>query len=183
MSLGLVGVPAVLLLGVVLLLHYRNRFAVQSVPRAQTMNCDADESAPGPMADGGREISRMSSIIVSTLAAQKAFVSLGKHGPASLGSDNFSIGYVGGYVETILNRKGIKSLQACQTVAEIVFSAMFVGVDGFDLYKRYLSLQEDGDADVFAGINVATGDVVAWLGDNSRVPTGWSDHVHGKPHG
>lgn len=182
MSLGFAGVTAVLLLGLVLLLHYRHRFAGHSAPRAHSMNCDADgESTPRPAADGDGEISSMSSIIIGTLAAQKAFVALGTHELRGRTKDNFSVGYIGGYVEVILNRKGMKSLQACQTIAEIVFAALFDGENGFDLFERYLILQEEGNAAVFNGINEATADVVSWLEDNTRVPTGWSDHVHGKP--
>lgn len=180
MGLGFAGITAVLLLGLVWFFHY-SRVSHRFAGYAAMGSDDGDWFAAGG-ADGSVEISRLSSIIVATLAAQKGFVSLGTDEMPDRAKDSFSIGYIGGYVEAILNTKGVRSLQAFQTVAETVFAEVFENEDGFGLYERFLTLQEDGCAAVFDGMNNASADVVAWLQDNRRVPTGWSDHVHGKPH-
>lgn len=184
MSLGIGGITAVFLLGLVLILYNRNtarrRLAGQPpADNGKVFSECGDEPRCGSAGSG--EVGTLSSIIVATLAAQKAFVSLGTDDLPERAKDDFSIGYIGGYVDAILHRKGVESQQAGQTIAEIVLSAIFNGENGPDLYERYLTMQQDGNTAVFAGINVADADVVAWVKDNVNIPVGWSDHVHGRP--
>lgn len=124
------------------------------------------------------DVAAISSIILATLAAQKAFVSVDTGELPDKARDNFSIGYVGGYVDAVLRRKRLQGDDEDQFVAEYVFSGVFGNGDGHRLFERYTQLRDAHDAAVIAGITVGESDIETWVKNNLNVPFGWSVYVH-----
>ena len=124
------------------------------------------------------DVGAVSSIIVATLAAQKAYVSADTGVLSSKARDNFSIGYVGGYVDAVLRRKRIATMRTGYTIGELVFVDIFGSADGFSLYEKYQSLQHASDTDVFAGMAAGETDIEEWFKNNLNAPFGWSVYVH-----
>lgn len=118
-------------------------------------------------------------IIVASLAAQKAFVSIASGGIHEWARDRFSIGYIGGYTDAILQLKGIESKAVAEGIANHVFAAAFSHDDGRSLYRKYLSLKLAGDPEVAAGKHSGDSDIMSWLRNNANIPLGWSDYVLG----
>lgn len=127
------------------------------------------------------DIGAVSSIIVATLAAQKACVSGDANDLPDRARDNFSIGYIGGYVDAILRRKRIATMRTGYTIGELVFVDIFGRADGFPYYERYLSLQQASDTDVFAGMAAGETDIGEWLKNNLNAPFGWGDYLRDTP--
>jgi hypothetical protein len=124
------------------------------------------------------DIVNISSIIIATLAAQKAFVSVDSDGLPEKARDNFSIGYIGGYLDTVLRRRRTATTRTAHTIGEIVFAGVFGSADGFEFYEKYLSLQHAADADVLVGMSTGESDIELWLKNNLNVPCSWSAYVH-----
>lgn len=126
------------------------------------------------------DVGAVSTIIVSTLQAQKSSDTppAGKCPPRA--RDNFSIGYIGGYVDAILRRKRVATMRTGYTIGELVFVDVFGSKDGFSLYEKYLSLQHDSDTDFFAGMAAGETDIEEWFKKKINAPFSWSVHVHGE---
>ena len=124
------------------------------------------------------DIANISSIIIATLAAQKAFVSVDSDGLPEKARDHFSIGYIGGYLDAVLRRRRMATTRTAHTIGEIVFAGVFGSADGFDFYEKYLSLQQAADADVLTGMSAGKSDIELWLKNNLNVPCSWSAYVH-----
>ena len=123
----------------------------------------------------------ISSIIIATLAAQKAFVSVDTGELPDKARDNFSIGYVGGYVNAVLRYRRLSDDDSQDTVGQMVFSAIFGNGDGSRLYKKYQRLKGENDREVVAGISAGESDIETWVKNNLNVPFGWSVYVHDCP--
>ena len=123
-------------------------------------------------------IVKISSIIIATLAAQKAFVSVDSDELLERARDNFSVGYIGGYLDAVLRRRRMATMRTAHTIGEIVFAGVFGSADGFEVYEKYLSLQGARDADVHFGMSAGKSDIEEWLKNNLNVPCSWSNHVH-----
>ena len=125
------------------------------------------------------DVGAVSTIIVATLQAQKSYVAPPDGACPAKARDNFSIGYVGGYVDAILRRKRVATMRTGYTIGELVFVQLFGRKDGFLLYEKYLSLQHDSDTDFFAGMAAGETDIEEWFKKKISAPFGWSRHVHG----
>ncbi len=67
------------------------------------------------------------------------------------------------------------------TVGELVFADIFGTDDGFSLYEKYVSLQNESDSDLFAGMAAGETDIEEWYRNNLNSPFGWSVYVHDNP--
>lgn len=124
------------------------------------------------------DIVKISSIIIATLTAQKAFVSIDSGELPVRARDSFSIGYIGGYLDAVLRRRRMATARTAHTIGEIVFSGVFGSAEGFELYEKFVSLQHATDADVLDGMSAGKSDIEEWLKNNLNVPCGWSAYVH-----
>ena len=127
------------------------------------------------------DIVNISSIIIATLAAQKAFVLVDSDELPKRACDNFSVGYIGGYVDAVLRRRRIATERTAHTIGEIVFAGMFGSADGFEFYEKFVSLKHTADADVLVGVLAGESDIEEWLKNNLNVPCSWSAYVHDCP--
>ncbi len=123
----------------------------------------------------------VSAIIAGTLAAQKAFISADTGTLPGRARDKFSVGYIGGYVDAVLRRKRVATMRTKYTVGELVFADIFGTDDGFSLYENYVSLQNESDSDLFAGMAAGETDIEEWYRNNLNSPFGWSVYVHDNP--
>ena len=181
---------SVALLAVFVLLTLMWYFLVRSRhgnPGSEEMAEDEDTivfgPGEGPFAAGSHlfledEVTNISSIVVATLAAQKAFVSIHTNGLPDKARDNFSIGYIGGYLGEVLRRKSLETSIPVRQIEQVVFEGIFGSSDGGDLHEKFLSLQQSADADVAAGMEVGASDIREWLKNDMNVPFGWSVYVH-----
>ncbi len=179
---------AVLLLALMWLMLWRSP---SGTPKSEEPSDDEDtvtiEAAAEPFAGvpdlphEDDDVTNISSIIIATLAAQKAFVSVNSDGLPDKARDNFSIGYIGGYLDTVLRRRRTATTSTAHTIGEIVFAGVFGSADGFEFYEKYLSLQHAADADVLVGMSAGESDIELWLKNNLNVPCGWSAYVHDCP--
>jgi len=127
------------------------------------------------------DVGAVSSIIVATLAAQNACVSADSACLPDKARDNFSIGYVGGYVDAVLRRRRVATMRTGYTIGELVFVDIFGRVDGFPLFEKYLSLQQASVSDVIAGMAAAESDIEEWIRNNRNAPFGWRTYVYDTP--
>jgi hypothetical protein len=127
------------------------------------------------------KITNISTIVVATLAAQKAFVSIHSDGLQDRARDKFSIGYIGGYVGEVLRRKHMEWTHTARTIEQVVFEGIFGSLDGGHLYERFRSLRQSSDADVAAGMAAGTSDIKEWLRNDLNIPFGWSVYVCDRP--
>ena len=125
------------------------------------------------------DVGAVSTIIVATLQAQKASDTPPAGGCPPRARDNFSIGYIGGYVDAILRRKRIATMRTGYTIGELVFVDVFGSKDGFSMYEKYLSLQHESDTEFFAGMAAGETDIEEWFKKKISAPFSWSVHVHG----
>lgn len=127
---------------------------------------------------GDDDAAAIASIIAQTLAAQKAYVLADTDGLPARARDNFSIAYIGGYVDAVLRRKRITTMRTRFTIGELVFVDVFGRADGFSFYEKYISLQHGSDSVVFAGMAAGESDIEEWFKNNLNAPFGWSVYVH-----
>ena len=125
------------------------------------------------------DVGAVSTIIVATLQAQKSSETPFAGACPPRARDNFSIGYIGGYVDAILRRKRVATMRTGYTIGELVFVDVFGSNEGFSLYEKYLSLQHESDTDFFAGMAAGETDIEEWINKKISAPFSWSMHVHG----
>ena len=127
------------------------------------------------------DVFAVSTIIASTLAAQKAYILADTGALPSKARDNFSVGYIGGYIDAVLRRKRVATMRAKHTIGELVFVDLFGSPDGFSLYEKYVSLQIESEPSFYTGMAAGETDVEEWFKNNLNSPFGWSVYVHDNP--
>ena len=184
--MGTAVIALIFMLTLVLLLvirQNRRRQAVAEAAHSPTLpDRRAGSSAPLELPGLKHDIEASAAllgIIIATLAAQKAFVSVASGALPERARDHFSIGYIGGYTDAILQLKGVQSPAIAEGISKHVFAAVFSNGDGGGLYQKYLGLKLAGDPEVVAGKRLGDSDIMCWLRNNANVPLGWSNHVLG----
>ena len=185
-TLGTAVIALIFVLALVLLLvirQNRRRMAVAVAAHSPTLpDQRAGSSAPlefPGLRHDNEASAALPGIIIATLAAQKTFVSIASGTLPERARDHFSIGYIGGYTNAILQLKGVQSAAVVESISNHVFAAAFSNDDGGSLYQKYLVLKLAGDQEVMAGKHLGDSDIMCWLRNNANVPLGWSDHVLG----
>jgi hypothetical protein len=125
------------------------------------------------------EVSKMVEIIAGTLSVQKALMSDEYDMLPEKAKDKWSLGYIGGYSDALLQRKGIETDATGFAIMTIVFITMFGEEQGPVYFRKFMDLQQEGDSELFSGMKKGGEEVFAWLGDTDKVPMGWSGYVHG----
>lgn len=94
--------------------------------------------------------------------------------------DNYSLGYVGGFADAILQRKGVEMDEAGTLIMAIVFINIF-GEDQGPLYiRKLIALQDADDREVFNGMQRGGEEVFAWLSNEEKKPLGWLSYTSEK---
>jgi hypothetical protein len=105
--------------------------------------------------------------------------------PPNAPNDDFSIGYVFGYCDSILQTKSIstKDMKAWAIIT-IVFNELFGMDEGAALFRRCLDFQENQSSDVYKGIMSGGEDFNLFLKNGAsgeaKPPSGWYLYHSGK---
>lgn len=90
--------------------------------------------------------------------------------------DNFSLGYVWGFVSCLLERNGYGPSGESLAVITMVFLNVFGMKEGQDLIVRAFHLQESRNGAMVHGMTAGGNDMKRWMND-TKDPVGWLAHV------
>jgi len=124
-------------------------------------------------------VSQMIDLIVGTLSAQKYLISDERNMLPEKAKDIWSLGYIGGYSDALLQRKGIDTDAAGLAIMTIVYMTIFGEEQGPTYFRKFMDLQREGDPKIIEGMKQGGNEVYTWLSDTDKVPMGWSRYVHG----
>lgn len=91
--------------------------------------------------------------------------------------DNWSIGYVGGYADALLNNAGIDTDVKGLSIMTGIFISVFGKNEAPVLFSKFLNLQSEQDLDFFDGRKNGGEELIALLESSKNVARGWSIHV------
>lgn len=157
------------------------KFAAKGVKDAyKAVNNESSSTSHNTKALGhDNEVSKMVDIIAGTLSVQKALMTDEYEMLPEKAKDKWSLGYIGGYSDAILQRKGIEADATGFAIMTIVFMIMFGEEQGPIYFRKFMDLQQQGDSELFDGMKKGGEEVFAWLSDTDKIPMGWSGYVHG----
>jgi len=124
--------------------------------------------------DGDTNESKVIKIVGDLLHLQLEFAVDGDVIPQKA-MDDYSIGYVVGFVTPFLDRLKIDNEGAAFGVITCVFMALFGQEAGPDLAGRFLNVQQTKPA--YDGQMRGGNDAIAWLRDQQKMPGGWFEHI------
>lgn len=90
--------------------------------------------------------------------------------------DNFSLGYVWGFVDCLLQNNGYPPGGKGFAIITIVFVKVFGVKEGKDLISRAFLLQESQDDSMIRGMTCGGNEAVAWM-TKGISPVGWIMYV------
>jgi hypothetical protein len=93
--------------------------------------------------------------------------------PASA-TDDFSLGYVTGFLDALMQRAGIEDQAEGITLIAILMTELFGEKAGADLCGRFLDSQHLPETQ--RGLMAGGNDSLAWLADPDKPPFGWYRH-------
>lgn len=94
--------------------------------------------------------------------------------------DEWSIGYVAGASDAVLQRNGFEPDADGMVVMTLVFIQVFGAARGVEFFARFMRLQQGGNAAVQLGMTTGGKEMFAWMADSSKPPFGWVDYVNAK---
>lgn len=92
-------------------------------------------------------------------------------------TDNFSLGYIGGYIDAALQSSPLPASEVIDRVVARVFDRLFARPESSLLLLSFSELRESADAELLSGVSAGAADMHAWLEDPEHVPAGWTEHV------
>lgn len=129
--------------------------------------------------DEDDEVDRMVKIIAGSLFIQKAIMTSDCEILPVKAKDKWSLGYVGGYTDALLQRNGIGVDATGFAIMTIVFIMMFGEEQGPVYFRKFMDLQREEDLALFDGMKKGGEEVFTWLSDKEKLPMGWSRYVLG----
>lgn len=93
--------------------------------------------------------------------------------------DDWSIGYVAGASDAVLQKNGIGQDVNGFAVMTLIFVEVFGLERGPDFFGKFMRLQQQRNQAVHDGMETGGRDVFGWMDNSIQVPTGWTAHVHG----
>jgi hypothetical protein len=103
--------------------------------------------------------------------------------PSNLPSDDFSIGYVFGFVDENLRNRGISNEDVrAYAIATIVFGSLFGEERGGELFGRVLELNADRSSEVVVGAQQGVNDIRIFQNSDDQGqdgPMGWAAKIKG----
>lgn len=137
--------------------------------------------SPSGQTDPSNQAISTIDFLTSTLSMQTMLMGTGGTTLPDRSKDEWSIGYVGGYVDAMLQRQG-KSLSSdahyCMLVMSCVFARLFGEIEGEALFKKFISLQTERHEKNLAGQLAGGNDLEDFCAsDGKSNPIGWSGYV------
>lgn len=141
---------------------------------------DEVSELPLKTAAAGREEKLQSIVlfVVGTLSVQKTLISNEDGSLPQRATDAWSIGYVSGTADAVLQLGDFKPDAECEAVIGVVFLHVFGEPDGREFIRKFNEYQSLGDKVFMEGMKAGGQDVYDFLKDSNRSPIAWSNHVH-----
>ena len=125
------------------------------------------------------DVSKMIDLIAGTLSAQKALMSDEYDMLPDKAKDEWSLGYIVGYSDALLQRKGIDTDATGLAIMTIVFITIFGEEQGPTYFRKFMDLQKAGAPEIFVGMKKGGNEAFTWLSDTDKIPMGWVGYVRG----
>ncbi len=95
-------------------------------------------------------------------------------------SDDWSIGYVAGFVDALLQKAGKEPDVEGMVVMTLVFSNVFGHDEGPSLFGKFMRLQAAGSERALNGMRAGGMDVFRWVNEPRELgPMGWYSEIKG----
>jgi len=125
------------------------------------------------------EVSEILGIIFSGLMMQMVHITNEYGVLPDKAKDNWALGYIGGYADGVLQRKGIGADETGSVILETAFITIFGKEQGPISFQKFMDLQQVSDPELFEGMKKGGEEVFTWLSNKDVFPMGWRDYVHG----
>lgn len=113
------------------------------------------------------------------LGIQRMLVDEGKDSLPQGALDDWSLGYVAGVADAVLQANDYGTDHDRIEIIAIIFSQVFGTAQGPSLFENFMRLQEGGSIRAKSGMQAGGSEMFEWMADSSKTPTGWAAHVHG----
>lgn len=126
-------------------------------------------------------VSKSINALSSTLQMQQMLMTSENGSLPAKSKDEWSIGYVAGYVDAYLQMKGI-SLDSNPTTAvfvmENVFISLYGEMEGRNLFQRFIDLQDERNSTNLQGQQTGGTELMDFMGsDGKMTPMKWTGYV------
>lgn len=139
------------------------------------------DSGPQKESDASLEETKrkfaIANFVADSLAVQKALFQSADGSLPEKALDHWSLGYVGGTADAVLQKNDIKLDDEAMTTLMHVFVEVFGNRFGPKMLGNFMMLQATGNMSVNAGMETGGQEMFAWMADNDKIPTGWMAYV------
>ncbi len=94
-------------------------------------------------------------------------------------SDNWAIGYIGGFADGVLQYKGIGTDETGTAVMLMVFGSIFGDKKRVECFEKYVYLKESENVAVLEGERIAGNEAFSLLNGSSKRAIGLTAYCHG----
>ena len=136
---------------------------------SQAVQPEGTSSAPS--------VTKVVEIVAGTLSTQAVLMGAAPGSLPLTASDDWSLGYIGGYSDGFFQRSGIGVDDVGLGALAKIFMVLFGDDDGAEKLGEYLALQQLRNERVMAGMQSGGDDAFAWLKNNDAIPMKWADYV------
>ncbi|ASJ37526.1 hypothetical protein TI24_07855 [Vibrio vulnificus] len=141
-----------------------------------------NEKTPSPQNNAIDEIVSTSINALSSLLQMQQMLMTSENGSLpSKSKDEWSIGYIAGYVDAYLQLKGI-SFNSTPKIAMYIMASVFISLygemEGHNLFNRFLDLQDDRDLTNLQGQKIGGEEMMDFIcSDGKKTTLQWTSYV------